>query len=413
MSSSDDSDAINKFEIYETSKVQLDPETEEMFSSMEKFEVNNHPYYVEDKISEEYLYAMYNVIDKFKRKFILRIIRHTPITEYINCIALLKGKSCIASVYEYQPQNKNIFVVFETGKPVDPMEIPKNLIKRRVRQILTAISSLNSAQLHFAQIEIDDFIDTNGGFRFINIENAIIGKKNASEKTFDPAVKIINALVEPRRITLDPKLYREIHQMGEKASMTEISKLENLLRTDLFQDSVRVNFVSRQNSRSATPDPHTHIIKKQQSQTIKPKAKLQRPLHEEPAIMLINPGQLPSYSQLIFCCIGAFICLFITLYIHFSAVSSVSFTNLMLKLVWVGICLCGAFSFAAMKQYGNLNNAEYFIETVSNLRKLFNLLTAYLLFVVGAYAVEFNSIDVISVTLTAILLILLVTNLLV
>lgn len=388
-------------------------ESEESAESKQIIQVNSHQYIVDEKISEDYICTMYKVHDTNNREFLLRNIRHISITEYMNCVALLKGKSCIASYFEYQYQNKSINIVFETGNLVDPLIIPKNLLKRRVRQILTAISSINSSQLHFSQLDIDDFIDTNSGFRFINIESTMTKKSNVSERTFAPASKLINYLIEERRITLDPKLYREIKQMAQKAEQTEVTQLEFLLRSDLFQDSMKVT-IGKPNTRSVTPDPHSRVMRSPPPGTAHRNTE-NRIKKQENLFIIKNfqPADIPSHSHLIFCIIGVFICLFVTLYLHFTTHSSVSFTFLIIKVIWLGISVCGAFAFAALNQYNNNSNMENFIETMRTLKKWFSLLNIYLAFVVVARMFEFNQFDVTEIILLFVPLTLFFTNLLV
>ena len=105
--------------------------------------VCGHHFFIDNILTQTEQFDMFKIHDDLKREFALKIMLQPELKEtYINCLKILKNKPCIASIFEYEVKDSLLHIVFELGQPVDVFSIPKNLLKRRMRQILTAAASI-------------------------------------------------------------------------------------------------------------------------------------------------------------------------------------------------------------------------------------------------------------------------------
>ena len=381
-------------EIPETKGNEKEGESNKTAEVPKEIQIQSHKFVVDNILTTTDEYDMYKIHDDLRREFALKIIKNQKIqNNYLNCLNILRNKPCVAAFFEYEVKDSMIHVVFELGQPVDVCTIPKNLIKRRIRQILMAIASISEAGLHFADLSIEDFIDTNGGIRLIHFEHTLTNINQEDESTFEPCVHLLNEIFECRKGSLDQDLYRDLKKCVEAAKESEIKEVKELITSQFMRDSVKVQF--HKSNRAMTPDPHNLVLMKKR-----------RPSREQspqnPVLMKkIKIQDMPPPSYINFLGIGIFLSIFFVAVMQCSLTSTTTFTGLALKLSWIALSVCVSYLIATYRfiKAEDESAGEYIIK----LQKWCRGLVAYILVTVGFRSLEF-SIDTTtigaSVTLT-------------
>ena len=348
---------------------------------LKEIQILQHKFLVDNILTTTEEFDMYKIHDDLKREFALKIIKNQNIQKsYINCLNILKNKPCVAAFFEYEIKNSQVHVVFELGQPVDVYTIPKNLIKRRLRQILMAISSISEAGLHFADLNIEDFMDTNGGIRLIHFEHTLTNINKEDETTFEPCTHLLNEIFEGRKNSLDQSLYKDLKKCVDAAKETEIKDIKELINSQFMRDTVKVTF--HKSNRAMTPDPHNLVLMKKR-----------RPRREEspqnPVLMKkIKVQDMPPPSYLNFLGIGIFLSIFFVAVMQCSLTSTTTFTGLALKLSWIALSVCISYLIATYRYIKAEDDsaAEYMIK----LQKWCRGLVVYILLTVGFRSLEFT-----------------------
>lgn len=301
--------------------------------------VNGHKYKKESMLQMTSEYTTYSIRDDIRRQFTLKIANVTKPKDFVLSLNKLKGKSCIASIIEYQILHDQVLVVFEAGKPINIREIPKNLLKRRMKQIITAAASVADEKMDFTNLSLDDFINTNGGFRLIHFESTYKSPLNSSIKTFAPVIPLLKEIFDGKRAELDNDDVNNFQKAIKLTETTEISKMKELLDSEVLRDGFRV--VINKGNRSATPDPHNLIpFKRRRRRQVQEEDEYD---NEPVIIKRIEPGDIPSVPYLLFLSIGVLISFSVNLYIKLTLRSSLNFTSLLINVVLVICSVCCAF----------------------------------------------------------------------
>ena len=358
----------------------------EMQKLPKTIKINEKEYFIDNILLKTDNFTMYKVSDSLKREFALKKVIKISKSEFVNSILLLKGKPCIATVFDYESTPDSVNVIMELGTPIDPMNIPKNLIKRRMRQILTSVASVSSAQLHFSKLTLSDFVETNGGIRLMNFESTLYKEKSVSEKTFAPITHILKELIEGRRITMESSLYRDLTKIIAKAEETDVSQLDHFLNNELFRDNAKVT-INRSN-RASTPDPHNLRVmrkvkiveQKQETEEVQPAS-----IPEEALIPKIIPKSRPKKGIVAYFGVGIFLCLTVLITLQSTLGATPTFTALALKLGWIGVAACGALAFATLTAF---DDDDYIQDTIDKLKTWCIALIGFTLFVIISKVVE-------------------------
>lgn len=372
-------DASNdqKTEIPDAGAVPAD--TENKSNEIKEVVVCGHKYFIDNIITHTDDYDLFKIHDNLRREFGLKIYKKKSLEkEFLDCLMLLKDKPGIAAIFEFELFSDHVSVVVELGTPVDVMSIPCNLLKRRMRQILTAITSVWNAQLDFADISMKDFVETNGGIRLMHVESTLTNSGNVRETTFAPVAHLLNELVEDNRIKMDPKLYKELQRCISKASETEIAQSKHLLNSELFRDGFRVTITK--NTRAMTPDPHNLVLMK--------KRRNEKEVEEEEPVPIrkLNIDDIPTIPYVAFIGIGVFLSSLFVLAMQLTLKSSLTFTGMALKTSWVFIVACGALLLATFKMV-NENDCDS-VEYIANLKKWTRILVSFVILIIGGKVLE-------------------------
>ncbi|EAY18988.1 hypothetical protein TVAG_246660 [Trichomonas vaginalis G3] len=345
--------------------------------------VNGHKYRKEILLQFSDDYSTYRVRDDIRREFTLKVFNHPESKEFIETMKKLRGKQCVASIVEYEILQDKILIIFESGKPIKTQDIQKNLIKRRLRQVITAAGSIAEANLNFSNLHLNDFIDTNGGFRLIHFESTYQTPPDPSITTFAPLVPILTEILEGKKADLDSEDISSIQKSITLAGKTEIQNLKQLLNSDTMRDGFRV--VINKGNRSATPDPHNLVPfkRRRHRQVI-----LDYEDEEEPILIKrIEPGDVPSFTYLIFLSLGVIFSLIESIYIKLTIKLSYSFTYLMARTSLFICAVCGAILALTLKNYSVENPP---ISLTSKLKKWCLFLNGYVIVMIGIKSLEFN-----------------------
>ena len=385
-------------------------DTLDNFSDLNQCEINDsscikeivticgHKYFIDNILSETDLFTLYKVSDDLHREFCYKRTKYISRSEYVNALILLQNKPGIAKIFEYESTGESVNVILELGSPIDPFMIPKNLIKRRMRQILTAVSSISQAQLHFSNLQLSDFVETNGGIRLMHVESTI-NQTTVSEHTFAPITHILKALIEQRRITMDPTMFRDLNRMIQKAGETEVAQINNMLRTELFKDDLKVTINKSSTNRSSTPDPHNlRRIQRNPIQISNSKdLSFQAPTYDSPQFSEIEiipkiPASRASSSiskkHILYYASGVALCTSVLITLQIAIGLSMTLTALALKPGLIAVACCAALTVATFTSFDD----DYDIaESVAKLKKWSISLGAYTLFLLFSKYLEVSA----------------------
>jgi len=328
--------------------------------------VGNHGYTVLENIQTTQNFNLKHVKDEIGREFALKTVFFPQPEVYVDILQRAKSKPGLATFFAFYQQNDCVKVLFELGYPIVPISIPKNLIKRRMRQIMTSVLSLYKIGVCFSPLKISDFYETNGSVRLIHYESCFLNEQMLPT-TFKPAVGLLLSILDPRRSSLDSTSLKNFERLITNASSTKMPEMASFINSELCRDDFLVT-ISQRSSRSATPDPRSLYGNVPVKSSFITKS---RPDYVQP-----EPISKYEYLQ----CSGIIIVLFSCIFINVLLPKrKITWSGIALKTIWIWIAACGA------QFFSTINLAK--IERKASLKRLkkwtWGLTFMYLLIVFG------------------------------
>lgn len=328
--------------------------------------VNQTKIYIVELLEENKNYCLYKVVDVFEREYLLKEVRYQPVSSYLTALTLLMNKSCVAFISEYEVVDDKILIIYEYCQKIDVHNINPNYLKRRFHQILTVVYVLHKVGLHFSCLKLSDFCQTQNGFRLFHLENTLRESNNVSEITLESTAPLLSSLIEHRRMTIDPNLYKTLQKIIEKARSTECVYLEDLLNSPMFKVKKRV--IIEPSERAFTPDPHDLIP-------------MRHKVHHYisgGALWKTDPDLDPSSTKMkiitIYMFIGVFLPFISFIHIQTSRLGPMSFASLANKITILGITVCGSLLLATVRDE---DKDIYYIEQMAKLRNFITYLCLF------------------------------------